>query len=99
MELNGLKKEHYFNKIALKDTQMKCALKLCLEVKKILLISALGISRPRLFLNITAMITKFRIICDLKRIFENLKNGSIEFFKKTLTLHADNVNNFNSKFH
>ena len=95
MKLNGLKEEHYLNKFALKGTQMRIEVMswghksfadFCFSD-----LENETFSWPQFH-------NKFRIIFDLKGFCENLKNGSIDFFK-TLTLHADNVNNFNSKFH
>ena len=78
MKLNGLKEERYIDEITPKDTKMY------LEVLFWSHESFAGLY----FLDLENetfsqhhIYNKFRTIFDFKRIFENLKNGSIDYFE------------------
>ena len=83
-KLNGLKENTILRKLLQK--RAKCALKLCLEATKVLLVCAFLISRTRLFFNVTAIINleQFSILSAFSKI---LKTTRLDFLK-ALTIHA-----------
>ena len=96
MKSNGLREEHYFNEIAPKDTKM------CLEATFSSHKSFVGLC----FLDLANETfsqhhfhNTFRPFFDFKRVFENFRNGSIDFFKTLTIMMPDNVNNLIPKFH